>query len=444
MTLTKLHNERSKSSPVKITDYIHCESTDKTIEIHRGRNGYNWAGQKGKILEWTIPVLVEKSADEILEKIYSCSEWQTYGKGRETSIDSPALRDIIWNNIQPYMDIKSMKSVPKTGDSKSAMVRTQTKGKYIIETKRDIITIGSNECYTFYQSVAFVVEWFVKNVDKDYFRNKVVYLNADDTKSAFWLYFYNNFNKLGLKKLIATHYDGTGLSYGNSETNIKSIGIWEEYAGYIMEYEGKIIRRVPPIGVKSDFHGDFKEKICMDIARNKADIIMTNPPFGQEWKNYINAMLSTGKKLIFWGNGGAPLYNWFMPLLNSKKIQIVKDCSDTFLIGHYMTPTMWRKKITTFIYTSENISWQKPDKDHYSAKSEMLSNGTAWYDDNEMLCCDNAMVPIDTNEILAVSTTIFKHGILNAGYHIFDYHRYQPYKNGKHIFSRILIKKEQI
>ena len=42
---------KNKISPDgKITDFIQCESVGGTSEIHRGRNGYEWTGQKGKTL----------------------------------------------------------------------------------------------------------------------------------------------------------------------------------------------------------------------------------------------------------------------------------------------------------------------------------------------------------------------------------------------------------
>ena len=463
---------KNKISPDgKITDFIQCESVGGTIEIHRGRNGYEWTGQKGKTLEWTIPVRVEKSADEILTKIYNCEEWQQTGKGKETSIDSPALREIIWNYILPHIDMKAMHTVPVSGTSHDSMNRTLIKGKYVVETKRDITTYGANECYTFYQTVEKVTKWFLDNISKDYFKDKVLYLNADDTKSAFWLYFYNNFKRLGLKELIATHYDGSGLSCGNSETNIKQIGFWEEYAGYILKYDGEKIKRIPPDKVKSNFHGDYKEKICMDIARNEADIIMTNPPFGKEWEQYVKCMMDTGKKLIFWGNGNVVHYNWFMPFLNEHKIYVVKDVSDIFETNYYMSPNYWRKKICGYVYTTEDLSKIcTPSKDHYLTKEKMLKDGTAWYaktdtmlkstwkttykdldkilrqyhgDDIKVLCCDNAMIPTNTDEVLAVSIAIIKHGILNAGYEIVDYGNHNIMKNDKRGFVRILIRKKK-
>ena len=50
---------------------------------------------------------------------------------------------------------------------------------------------------------------------------------------------------------------------------------------------------------------------------------------------------------------------------------------------------------------------------------------------------------MDTNETLAVSVNVIKHGILNTGYKILDYNFYAPYKDGKRKFARILIQKKK-
>ena len=148
----------------------------------------------------------------------------------------------------------------------------------------------------------------------------------------------------------------------------------EKFGGYIYTYDGNgDIQRIPPEGTPSTFHGDFKEKICYDIAKNEADIVITNPPFGKKWQQYVETMVETGKKIIFWGYGIAPTYNWFMPLLDNKKIFIVKDCSDTFLSNHFMTPTYHRKKVNCYVYTTEDLSFQKPDKSHYNEIRKTIS-----------------------------------------------------------------------
>jgi len=49
---------------------------------------------------------------------------------------------------------------------------------------------------------------------KDFFRGKIVFCNCDDPEeSNFWKYFELNFEQLGLKKLISTHYETDTPSY---------------------------------------------------------------------------------------------------------------------------------------------------------------------------------------------------------------------------------------
>ena len=48
-------------------DYVILESCEGQIELHRGRGGYSWKGQKGKKLEWILPIKVQDNADEVLK-----------------------------------------------------------------------------------------------------------------------------------------------------------------------------------------------------------------------------------------------------------------------------------------------------------------------------------------------------------------------------------------
>lgn len=61
-----------------------------------------------------------------------------------------------------------------------------------------------------------------------HFKDKVIYLNCDNPRfSKFWTYFTENFDKLGLKKLIATYYSDNHanpsekwtLTNGGGDTN---------------------------------------------------------------------------------------------------------------------------------------------------------------------------------------------------------------------------------
>lgn len=95
---------------------------------------------------------------------------------------------------------------------------------------------------------------------KDHFKGKVVLCNCDDPVfSAFWKYFHLNFEQLGLKKLISTHYDKSGPTYK-------------------MEYEGGNDNDVN-VGIKTPLqgNGDFRNQECLELL-DEADIVATNPP----------------------------------------------------------------------------------------------------------------------------------------------------------------------
>lgn len=73
-------------------------------------------------------------------------------------------------------------------------------------------TAKKDEFYTRYIDIQKEVEAYLE-YDPDTFRGKVVYCNCDDPfESNFFKYFAANFNRLGLKKLISTSYDGSPIA----------------------------------------------------------------------------------------------------------------------------------------------------------------------------------------------------------------------------------------
>ena len=90
---------------------------------------------------------------------------------------------------------------------------------------------------------------------KEHFKDKIIFLNCDDPEeSNFWKYFYLNFKYLGLKKLIATHFETKKPSYKLEKTNGNT-------------------KKTP---LKQN--GDFRSHECIEILK-EADIVITNPPF---------------------------------------------------------------------------------------------------------------------------------------------------------------------
>jgi hypothetical protein len=402
-------------------DYVILESCDGQLELHRGRGGYNWKGQKGKKLEWILPIIVQDNADEVLKIIYNLPEWNNVGKGKECSYDSKELRSAIWQKIFPLISISSLPQVNENGNltDLGRLNKTRTKGRY--NDDEDMVSIESDECYTFYDDV----DKIVKHFKADYWKNKVVYMNCDDAgQSAFWIYFYNNFKKLKLKQIISTRFDGSKLDFSGCLFSNQ----WNEYDGFIVKYDGKKIVRIPPIGTKSNFHGSYSDKECMNIANNEADVIITNPPFSK-FEHFYKCMQSTGKDVICFGNGAAVQYQWTKELWQNKKISVIP-----FEFNWFLTPTYKRKRAKTYVYTNKH-------QNHTTEKIKPLSEiPKQYYDEKGMLVVDN-FVPSDYYKPFAISVSPIKNGILNSGYKLLQC-SYRPVVNNKYKFKRTIIVKE--
>lgn len=138
---------------------------------------------------------------------------------------------------------------------------------------------------------------------KQHFKDKIVLCNCDDpTWSAFWRYFHLNFEVLGLKKLISTHYDK------NEPT-------------YRMEYTGGDDNDIE-VGVKTPLegNGDFRNKECLGLL-DESDIVVTNPPFSL-FREYVAVLMEHQKKFLIIGNKNAITYKEFFPLLKNDEVWI--------------------------------------------------------------------------------------------------------------------------
>ena len=162
---------------------------------------------------------------------------------------------------------------------------------------------------------------------KPHFKDKIVLCNCDDpTWSAFWKYFHLNFEALGLKKLISTHYDKTEPTYK-------------------MEYTGGDDNDIK-VGVKTPLegNGDFRNKECLDLL-DECDIVVTNPMFSL-FREYVAIPIEHKKKFIIWGNNNAITYKEFFPLLKENKVWLGYIANKTCVVRLADEYTKWDKKIT--------------------------------------------------------------------------------------------------
>jgi len=150
---------------------------------------------------------------------------------------------------------------------------------------------------------------------KEHFKDKVVYCNCDDPRiSNFFHYFSYNFEKLGLKKLIAACYKNQNMDLFSQNDSEKAI---------YLEYEGdKNENKVPDleeIGIKLlKGDGDFRSKECIELLK-QSDIVVTNPPFSL-FREYVAQLIDYNKKFLIIGNVNAITYKEIFKLIKENKL----------------------------------------------------------------------------------------------------------------------------
>lgn len=137
------------------------------------------------------------------------------------------------------------------------------------------------------------------------FKNKTIFCNCDDpTNSNFWIFFHMNFNRLGLKKLITTHYNMDGSS------------------SYAMEYSSKDPKDDVDFdkGTKIELEGDgdFRSDECIDLLK-QSDMVVTNPPFSLA-REYVAELEKYDKKFIIIGDLNWITYKEIFPLIKDNKL----------------------------------------------------------------------------------------------------------------------------
>ena len=168
---------------------------------------------------------------------------------------------------------------------------------------------------------------------KSHFKDKVVYCNCDDPRvSNFFHFFSYNFEKLGLKKLIATCYKNQDMDLFSENKS--------EQAIYLV-YEGdRNDNKVPDpkeIGVKKlKGDGDFRSKECIELLK-QADIVVTNPPFSL-FREYVAQLIEYDKKFVIVGHQNAISYKEIFKLIKEDKLWLgygFKGGAAHFINKHY-------------------------------------------------------------------------------------------------------------
>ena len=191
---------------------------------------------------------------------------------------------------------------------------------------------------------------------REYFRDKVVFCNCDDPyESNFFKYFALNFNALGLKKLIATCYDGSPIAqqelplFPEAETEPKRKAYKVEISE-VPDMDGngtadltdvQLLLKSSDNNVKAELkgNGSFDSPESIELLK-EADIVVTNPPFSL-FKEFLALLGKYNKQFIIIGNTNALSYRETFKMFQEDKI---RTGYTNFNVGMYFqVPDSWEK-----------------------------------------------------------------------------------------------------
>jgi hypothetical protein len=188
-----------------------------------------------------------------------------------------------------------------------------------------------------------------------HFRGKSVLCNCDDPRiSNFFTYFVNNFEKLGLERLITTCYQNDKPDLFSQHKSDK--GIYFEYSGEQKKQRLPDPAKVKPRNLKGD--GDFRSEECINLLK-EADIVVTNPPFSL-FREYVEQLMKYKKKFLIIGNYNAITYKEIFALLRANKIWLGYSHPVAFIVpDHYEMREVrsWRDEDGTNWRSFGNACW---------------------------------------------------------------------------------------
>lgn len=191
---------------------------------------------------------------------------------------------------------------------------------------------------------------------KPYFRDKVVLCNCDDPyESNFFKFFALNFNSFGLKKLIATCYNGSPIAGDELPLVFEATDEEPRKIAYKVEItevadfnnDGAVNLTDVQYLIQNDKNvlsllkgnGDFRSQECIELLK-EADIVVTNPPFSL-FREYLSQLDKYGKQFLIIGNINALAYRETFKMFQEDKI---RTGYTNFNVGmFFQVPDSWEK-----------------------------------------------------------------------------------------------------
>lgn len=162
-----------------------------------------------------------------------------------------------------------------------------------------------DEFYTLYSDIERELVHY-----ESHLKGKVIFCNCDDPRtSSFFKYFADNFQRLGLAKLICSCYKRYDPDLFNPSLE----------RGFYYVYKGSESLTPKDDGLIR-FHGDgdFRSPESITLLK-QSDIVITNPPFSL-FREYVKQLVKYRKKFLVISNINALTYKEIFTLIQANQI----------------------------------------------------------------------------------------------------------------------------
>lgn len=203
---------------------------------------------------------------------------------------------------------------------------------------------------------------------RPHFKGKTVLCNCDDPyESNFFKYFALNFNKLKLKKLIATCYSGSPITgtqltlFGGEDEEgrrtpykaiVTTVHDTSGEGGIDMLDIAELFRTGENNIERLDGDGDFRSTECLELL-DEADIVVTNPPFSLI-REYITTLMAHSKSFIIVAPQSAAKYKETFPLIQQNRMWLGYNAGDMA----FCVPEDYEPRETRYWQDEDGQKWR--------------------------------------------------------------------------------------
>lgn len=337
----------------------------------------------------------------------------------------------------------------------------------------------NDEFYTQYDDIQMEVNAYI-DYNPNVFRGKTILLPCDDPEwSNFTLFFAENFELFGLKKLISTSYavesknskwyeptlfETTAPNYDEAKTRTHG-------KIFVLDRDTNGSGRIDREDIRWEYlqgDGDFRSKeVC--ALRDEADIIITNPPFSL-FREFVAWIMESKKLFLIIGSQNSVTYKEIFPLLRDNLMwmgrgfnagnayfRIISDSRTNFAEGVYNAETGLVKFRNCCWFTNmDHGRRHQPlqlmtmaDNIKYSKHKEIKGIGYLHYDNYEAIEVPYTdAIPSDYKGVMGVPISFLdkycpeQFEIVGNEYDL-NISKGRGYVNGVRCYSRIFIRKKQ-